>query len=196
MAKYEDRVLHDIDGIEEYDNPLPGWLMAIWWGSLIFAVVYIGFYALSFGDGGSMDAEYRAEATEQSKQVEAYFAAHPVVPPSAEELLAGAQNTELLAKARAKFQEKCVRCHGAQAQGAVGPNLTDDHWLHGGRVLDIFRTITKGVDGKGMPKFGRELDRDEIAMLVSFIRSIQGSKPANPKPPEGKVAAPEPLPGG
>ena len=91
MAQFEDKVLHELDGIEEYDNPMPGWLMAIWWGSLIFSAAYLIFYALSFGEG-SMEAEYRGETQTALAAVQAHFDANPLVPPSAAELLAGAGN--------------------------------------------------------------------------------------------------------
>ena len=95
MAEYEDKVLHELDGIREYDNPMPGWLMAIWWGSLIFAAAYLAFYALSFGEG-SMEAEYRGETQQAVTAVDAYFDANPLVPPSPADLLAGATDPAVL----------------------------------------------------------------------------------------------------
>ena len=80
MAQFEDKVLHELDGIKEYDNPMPGWLMAIWWGSLIFSAAYLIFYALSFGEG-SMEAEYRGETQQALAAVQAHFDANPLVPP-------------------------------------------------------------------------------------------------------------------
>ena len=80
---------HAYDGIQEYDNPLPGWLMAIWWGSLLFAALYIAFYALSFGEG-TMEAEYRSASSKDLAAIQAYFDAHPLVPPTPAQLLKGA----------------------------------------------------------------------------------------------------------
>lgn len=194
MAEFEDKVLHELDGIEEYDNPMPGWLMAIWWGSLIFAAVYLGFYALSFGEG-SMEAEYRAGTQQAVASVDAYFAANPLVPPSSADLLAGATNPAVLEMGRARFTRTCAPCHGERAQGLIGPNLTDDRWIHGGTVQQIFQTVAKGWPAKGMPPWGRALKPEELAALVSYVRSIQGSNPPNARPPEGEVAVPEPIPG-
>lgn len=193
MALYEDKVLHEADGIKEYDNPMPGWLMAIWWGSLIFAAAYLGFYALSFGEG-SMEAEYRAGAQQAVTAVDAYFDAHPLVPPSPAQLLAGARDPAVLEVGRARFARTCAPCHGERAQGLIGPNLTDDHWIHGGTVEQIFQTVAKGWPAKGMPPWGRALKPEELAALVSYIRSIQGSNPPNARPPEGEQVAPEPIP--
>ncbi len=193
MAQYEDKVLHELDGIREYDNPMPGWLMAIWWGSLIFSAAYIVFFALSFGEG-SMESEYRGDAQKAVSTIDAYYAAHPLIPPTSAELLGGAANPDVLQKAAARFGRTCAPCHGEKAQGLIGPNLTDDSWLHGGTVEQIFQTIAKGWPSKGMPPWGRALKPEEISALVSYVRSLQGSNPANPKPPEGDRAVPEPIP--
>jgi len=193
MAEFDDKVLHELDGIREYDNPMPGWLMAIWWGALIFGAVYIAFYALSFGEG-SMEAEYRGEAQKAVTAVDAYFAEHPLVPPSPAALLAGTRDPAVLETGRARFARTCAACHGEQAQGLIGPNLTDDRWIHGGSVEQIFQTIAKGWPAKGMPPWGRALKPEELAALVSYVRSLQGSNPPGAKPPEGDPVVPEPIP--
>lgn len=195
MAKYEDKVLHELDGIKEYDNPMPGWLMAIWWGSLIFAAGYLIFHALSFGEG-SMESEYREQAERAVAEVQAYFDANPLVPPSPAELLAGAKDPAVLEIGRARFTRSCAPCHGEHAQGLIGPNLTDDRWLHGGKVEQIFQTVAKGWPAKGMPPWGRALKPEELSAVVSYVRSVQGSNPPHPRPPEGDPVAPEPIPGG
>jgi cytochrome c oxidase cbb3-type subunit 3 len=194
MAEYEDKVLHELDGIKEYDNPMPGWLMAIWWGSLIFAAAYLIFYALSFGEG-SMEAEYRGETQRDLAAVQAYFDANPLVPPSPAELLAGAKDPAVLEMGASRFARSCAPCHGPSAQGLIGPNLTDDRWIHGGSVEQIFQTVAKGWPPKGMPPWGRALKPEELAALVSYVRSLQGSNPPNAKPGEGDPVAPEPIPG-
>jgi cytochrome c oxidase cbb3-type subunit 3 len=195
MATYQDKVLdHDVDGIREYDNPLPGWLMSILWGTIIFSAAYIAFYALAFAPA-SMRGEYRQEAIAERTKLQAYFAAHPLVPPSTEDLLAGAVNPDVLGVGQARFTKTCSPCHGPDAQGLIGPNLTDDRWIHGGQVTQIFNTIAKGVPAKGMPPWGRAIAPEELAALVSFVRSVQGTTPANPKPPEGDPVVAEPLPG-
>jgi cytochrome c oxidase cbb3-type subunit 3 len=195
MASYEDKLLdHDADGIREYDNPMPGWLMGILWGAIIFAILYLGYYALSYGDGG-YQSEYRGDRVAYRTDVQDYFAKNPLEPPAADELLAGAANADVVAKGKERFVKTCASCHGDAAQGLIGPNLTDNRWIHGGKVLQIFNTIAKGVPAKGMPPWGRALPPEDLSALVSYIRSAQGSKPADPKPPEGDPAEPEPLPG-
>ncbi|MBM4370230.1 MAG: c-type cytochrome [Deltaproteobacteria bacterium] len=194
MAEYEDRIIHDVDGIEEYDNPMPGWLSAILWGSILFSVLYLMYYALAFGDGWK-DSRARAEALGRRALVQAHFDANPLVPPSREGLLAGAADPAVLDAGRERFLKTCASCHGEQAQGLIGPNLCDGHWLHGGDVLSIFGTVAKGVPAKGMPPWGRALPPEDLAALVSFIRSLQGSNPPDAKAPEGQPVAAEPVPG-
>ena len=134
MAQFEDKVLHELDGIKEYDNPMPGWLMAIWWGSLIFAAAYLIFYALSFGEG-SMEAEYRADTEQALTAVQAHYDANPLVPPTAAELLAGAGNAAVVELGATRFAKSCASCHGAQAQERV------DHAVH--------HPVVAGDDGGG-----------------------------------------------
>ncbi|MCC6133493.1 MAG: c-type cytochrome [Acidobacteria bacterium] len=193
MAEYEDKILHDIDGIKEYDNPLPGWLMAIWWGSLLFSALYIAFYALSFGEP-TMEAEYRSAAEKDLAALQAHFDAHPIVAPTPAELLSGAKNPEVLSAGAARFAKTCASCHGQQAQGLIGPNLTDERWIHGGSVEQIFHSIVKGWPAKGMPPWGRAIPQKEIAALVSYVRSLQGTNPPNAKPAEGEPFKAEALP--
>ncbi len=194
MAQYDDKVLHELDGIKEYDNAMPGWLMAIWWGSLLFSAGYVMFYALSFGEG-TMEAEYRQQTQQAVTSVQAYFDANPLVPPKPAELLAGAANEAVLDAGASRFSRSCAACHGEQAQGLIGPNLTDERWLHGGSVEQIFQTVAKGWPAKGMPPWGRALRPEELSSLVSYIRSLQGSAPPNPRAPEGEAFSPEPVPG-
>jgi len=194
MPQFEDKVLHELDGIKEYDNPMPGWLMAIWWGSLIFSAAYLMFYALSFGEG-SMEAEYRGETQTALAAVQAYHNANPLVPPAPAALLAGAKDPAVLTLASARFARTCAPCHGEQAQGLIGPNLTDNRWIHGGSVEQIFQTVANGWPPKGMPPWGRTLKPEELSALVSYIRSLQGSNPPNARPAEGDPFVPEPIPG-
>jgi len=195
MAKqYPDKVLHDVDGIEEYDNPLPGWLNAILYGSIVFSVLYIMYYALSFAPA-SYKSEYRHETVSARAELQKYFDENPLVPPSAAALLTGASDPAVIKLGKERFAKTCASCHGEAAQGLIGPNLTDNAWLHGGKVTQVFSTIAKGVPARGMPPWGRAIAPDELAALVSYIRSVQGSKPADPKAPEGNIVEAEALTG-
>ena len=120
MAEFEDKVLHELDGIKEYDNAMPGWLMAIWWGSLIFSAAYLIFYALSFGEG-SMEAEYRGATQQAVAAVQAYFDANPLVPPSPAELLAGAKDPAVLETGRVALRAHLRRLPRREGAGADRP---------------------------------------------------------------------------
>ena len=185
MAQFEDKVLHELDGIKEYDNPMPGWLMAIWWGSLVFAAAYLIFYALSFGEG-SMESEYRADTQQSLAAVQGYFDAHPLVPPKAADLLAGAKNAAVLDLGAARFAKSCAPCHGPQAQGLIGPNLTDDRWIHGGSVEQVFQTIVKGWPAKGMPPWGPVLGPEKVRKVAAYIVTLKNTNHPG-KDPQGEA---------
>jgi cytochrome c oxidase cbb3-type subunit 3 len=142
-----------------------------------------------------MEAEYRAQTQQQVATVQAHFDANPLVSPTPAELLAGVKDPAVLEVGAARFARSCAACHGAQAQGLIGPNLTDDRWIHGGSVEQIFQSIAKGWPAKGMPPWGRAVKPEELAALVAHVRSLQGSNPPNARPAEGDPFAPEPIPG-
>ena len=142
-----------------------------------------------------MEAEYRQATQQAVTAVDAYFAANPLVPPSPAQMLAGAADPAVLEAGRARFTKTCAACHGERAQGLIGPNLTDDRWIHGGTVEQIFQSVAKGWPAKGMPPWGRALKPEELTALVSYVRSIQGSSPPNARAPEGERVVPEPIPG-
>ncbi len=194
MPRYEDKIIHDVDGIEEYDNPMPGWLMSILWGAMIFSVIYLMFYALAFGDSDK-DSLARGEALERRAAVQEYFDENPLVPPTPEELLAGAADPDVLELGKTRWIKTCASCHGDEGQGLIGPNVCDEYWLHGGEVTKIFTTVAKGVPAKGMPPWGRAIAPEELAALVSYIRSLQGTTPGDAKKAEGERFEPEPIPG-
>lgn len=180
-----DRLLsHAYDGIEEYDNPLPGWWVWIFWATIIFSVGYWAYYQM--GPGPSVVAVYEAEMREAA-------ARQPVVPAagtvSDQTLRALEKNAAAIAQGKAIFAGKCVPCHGDRGQGIVGPNLTDDYWIHGGRPSEIYRTITEGVPEKGMVPWKTQLSAEEIAAVSAYVLSLRGTKPPNAKPPEGQQVA-------
>ena len=163
MAVYEDKVLHELDGIKEYDNAMPGWLMAIWWGSLIFSAAYLDLLrALSFGEG-SMDSEYRGDTQTALTADAGALRRQPDRGAVAGDAARRRQGPRGPApSAAARFAKSCASCHGEKAQGLIGPNLTDDRWIHGGSVEQVFQTITKGWPAKGMPPWGRALKPEEL----------------------------------
>jgi cytochrome c oxidase cbb3-type subunit 3 len=173
---------HNYDGIEELDNHLPNWWLATLYGSIVFAIAYFGYYVI--GDGPSLVQEY--EHARQESQYAAYLRGDGNKGPTEEQLLAVYKDPGRRKEGQAVFAARCVPCHGDHAQGGIGPNLTDDYWLHGGKLVEIAHTVSNGVADKGMPPWGPVLKDREIESVVAYIRSLRGSNPAGAKAPQGE----------
>jgi cytochrome c oxidase cbb3-type subunit 3 len=85
------------------------------------------------------------------------------------------------------FTTNCVTCHGKNAEGTVGPNLSDEYWIHGGSLGEVFKSVKYGWPAKGMKSWSSDLTPVDMKNVVSYINSLQGSKPANAKAPEGEI---------
>jgi len=176
---------HTFDGIAELDNPTPAWFMVLFYGTIIFAVVYLLSYHV-FGWGVLQEEEYAIEL----KQAEESRTAMLLKPGNAankvnENNVEQSKDAAVLQSGAALFKTACAPCHGEQAQGIVGPNLTDEYWLHGGTIKDIFKTIKYGVPDKGMIAWEKTMRPKQIAELASYILSLQGSNPPGAKAPQG-----------
>ncbi|HEX9564869.1 MAG TPA: cbb3-type cytochrome c oxidase N-terminal domain-containing protein, partial [Gemmatimonadaceae bacterium] len=149
-----DRLLdHSYDDIQEYDNPMPRWWVIIFWITIVFAVLY-ALNVPGIGTGQGRVADYEADVARAQlarQQME------PAGGPSTEELAALASQPAALAEGKQVFVTYCAACHREDGGGLIGPNLTDDPWIHGGQVADIRRTIDQGVLEKGMPNWGKVL---------------------------------------
>ncbi|MGK5082487.1 c-type cytochrome [Bdellovibrionota bacterium FG-1] len=172
----------DYDGIEEHDNFLPRWWLGILYGSIIFAAGYFAYYSL--GTGPSLVQEYAADMRSIEQKKAAVGSSAKAM--TEDELKTYIKQPEHRALGQQIFQGKCLPCHGPQGQGNIGPNLTDDYWIHGGQLTDIVKTITTGVADKGMPPWGPLLKPDEIYSVAGYIRSLRGTNPPNPKAPQGE----------
>jgi cytochrome c oxidase cbb3-type subunit 3 len=177
---------HTFDGIEELDNPTPAWFMVLFYGSIIFAIGYLLNYHV-FNFGKLQDEEYAIEV----QQAEDAKTAMLMKPGNAanqvnENNVTISEDKTQLADAALLFKNACSPCHGENAQGIVGPNLTDEFWLHGGSVKDIFKTIKYGVPDKGMIAWEKTMRPKQIAAMANYILSLEGSHPAGAKAPQGK----------
>lgn len=175
---------HNYDGIHELDNVLPPWWVKLFYGTIIFGVVYLGYYQIA--EGNDQTAEFNVEMEEARLAVEEYKkTAKDLIDANTVTLLTDAGD---LAAGKKIFETNCIACHRADAGGAIGPNLTDEHWLLGGGIKNVFNTITKGGrDGKGMVAWQGTLKPSEIQLVASYILSLQGSNPKDAKVPEGEV---------
>ena len=182
-----DKILdHDYDGIQEYDNDLPKWWIALFILTTIYGVYYA--VQLHIGDGLDQIALLEKEMAAYEKQAEITEAKQPKKELSSDELLALLNNEENMLKAKEVYIAKCAACHLAEGQGLVGPNLTDDYWLHGGSILDIYNVIVEGVPAKGMIAWRNLLSEEEIRGLSAYIWNLHGTNPPNPKAPQGELA--------
>ena len=187
-----DRILeHDYDGIREYDNPMPGWWVYIFWATIAFAVLY-WLNVPGLGSGKGRIAAYQADLARAQAKYGAPSA--PAVALSEADLLAAAQDPAKLALGRTTFTTNCAACHGADGGGVIGPNLTDDHWIHGGAPLNLLGTVQNGVLDKGMPAWNAVLKPEQVEAVVAYVATLHGTTPANPKAPQG-VKAGEAAPG-
>ena len=176
---------HEFDGISELNNPTPAWFMVLFYGSIIIAVIYMLNYEV-LGFGANQDEEYIAEV-EQAAVDKVAFLSKPGNAKNAvnESNIVQSKEDGIIKSGALLFQNRCTPCHGEHAEGIVGPNLTDEFWLHGGSVNDVFKTIKYGVPEKGMIAWEKSLSAQQISDLTNYILSLQGSKPANAKAPQG-----------
>ena len=173
---------HTYDGIAELDNPTPPWFMYLFYSSIVIAVVYLLIFHV-VGDGKIMTTEYAEEIAVAEKANELYMKKFAnSVNENNVIVLTDAKSIEDGSKIYAK---NCVACHGDKGQGGVGPNLTDEFWLHGGAPKNVFHTLTEGVPEKGMISWKKTLNPIQIQHLVSFLSRFQGTNPENAKAPQG-----------
>lgn len=175
---------HDYDGIRELDNVLPPWWVYLFYGTIIFGVVYMVRFHVA-GDY-TQDEEYEQEVAEARLAIEEYKkTAKDLVDASTVEYLSEAAD---LSAGEKLFTTNCVVCHMADGGGGIGPNLTDEYWILGGGIKNIFTTVSEGGrDGKGMIAWKQSLKPLEIAQVSSYIMTMGGTTPVNPKAPEGEV---------
>lgn len=180
---------HDFDGIEELDNPTPPWWR---WGfviSVIISVVYIWVYEIA----KTSPNQYQELAIETEKAEAAVKEFLAKSAANVDENTVVFLNDEAnIGAGKAVFIQMCAACHAQDGGGnEVGPNLTDEYWLHGGSIKDIFKTVKYGVPEKGMKSWKDDFSPVQIAQLSSYVKSLKGSRPANPKDPQGTIYADE-----
>jgi len=175
---------HNYDGIRELDNNLPPWWVYLFYASIVFGVVYLARFHV-FNDY-DQELEYEQEVAAAQLEIEVYKkTAKDLVDANTVELLTDAAD---ISAGKGIYEGNCVACHMADGGGGIGPNLTDQNWILGGGIKNVFSTISEGGrDGKGMIAWKQNLKPVEIAQVASYVLSFQGTTPANPKAPEGDI---------
>lgn len=182
-AEADEDMGHDFDGIHELNNPTPPWWK---WGfvfTVCFGIVYFWRTEISHSAPGQLEELAAAEEKAAVAKEEYLKKAANNIDESNVVLLTDPDD---LAAGQKMFISNCAPCHGPQGQGVVGPNLTDDYWLHGGKLNEVFKTIKYGVADKGMKAWQEDFSPKQLAQLASFIKSIHGSHPPNAKEAQGQ----------
>lgn len=178
---------HEYDGIYELDNKLPPWWVAMFYLSIVFAGVYLFYYHVS-DMGMSQQQEYETEMALGEEQVAEYLAKQANL--IDESNVVALTDEASLAAGKSIFIANCAACHGQLGEGTVGPNMTDNYWIHGGTIKDVFKTIKYGVPEKGMISWQTQLRPTDMHQVASYILTLQGTNPPNPKAPEGDLFEP------
>jgi len=186
VEKEEDILLdHDYDGIKELDNALPPW----WKYGFYFTIAVAALYLLRFHvwkTGPDPQQEYDQEMKVAAAQVEAY---RKKVGDMVDEKTVTMADAAGITEGDKLFHSNCFACHGVKGEGTVGPNLTDNYWLHGGTINDVFKTIKYGYPDKGMQSWEKAYSSSQLKNLASYVKSLAGTNPPNAKAPQGDLFA-------
>ncbi len=177
---------HEYDGIVEYDNPTPGWWHVIFLGSVLFSAVYFFYYTFS----PMATTPQSRLAAAQTAEFQALFADIGVLSRDEETVLSLMGDPQWMPVAEGLFATNCVSCHGAQGQGLVGPNLTDDHYKNVTDIAGVIDVIDAGAAGGAMPGWGNRLHPNEIVLLAAYVADMRGRNLPGPRGPEGEVIPP------
>lgn len=175
---------HEYDGIRELDNNLPPWWKYGFYLTIIVSIIYLINYHVI-----KTSPLQKEEYTNSVKQAEIEIAEYMKTSANNvdESTVKMIEAAEEIAAGKELFISNCAACHGKSGEGSVGPNLTDDYWLHGGSIQDVFKTIKYGWADKGMKSWKEDFSPIQIAQLSSFIKTIRGTNPANPKEKQGDL---------
>jgi len=178
---------HDYDGIKELDNHLPPWWKWLFYVTIIWGAVYVIGYHYA-GWFPLQEQEYATEMEEANATKLAQQTTSAEAGGFDESALVYTEDAEILAAGSKLYTRNCIPCHGAAGEGnAIGPNLTDNYWLHGGNIKNVFTIIKEGVPSKGMISWESQLSPTQIRDVSIYVLSLVGSNPANGKAPQGTL---------
>lgn len=175
---------HDYDGIKELDNNLPPWWVYLFYGCIAFALIYMVRFEILGADNQEM--ELKKEVAQAKIDIAEYMKTAPDV--MDEKTVTLLTEPADLAAGKEIFTTNCAACHRADAGGQIGPNLTDNNWILGGGIKNVFHTLVNGGrDGKGMISWKGTLKPKEMQKVASYVLSLKGSNPKDPKAPDGEI---------
>jgi cytochrome c oxidase cbb3-type subunit 3 len=184
LEKEQDIMLdHDYDGIRELDNSMPPWWLAIFYITILITPIYIWYnhysdYALS------QEQEFAEEVKRAEIAVKKYLATQADMVD--ENTVVAVTEGQMINVGKSIYEVNCAACHGMSGEGGIGPNMTDEYWLHGGSIKDVFKTIKYGVPEKGMISWKSQLRPADMQKIASYILTLKGTNPPNAKEPQGE----------
>lgn len=171
---------HEYDGIRELDNDLPPWWKWLFYITIVFAIVYLVRLFVFEADDLVQQSEFNKEMAQAASLA-------PSQSPSETIEIKVLTDPTSLANGKAIFDKICAVCHLVDGGGLVGPNMTDDYWIHGNTMQDMFNTVTNGVLEKGMISYKDQYSPQQRLEVLSYIITLHGTTPANPKAPQGEL---------
>ena len=165
------------------DNPVPGWFNFLFYGSIAVGIMYfITYHVADWGPSQEQEYVIEMKAADEEKKLYLSNSANKID----ESTVAISTEAPVISAGKAVYDANCVACHGDKGQGTVGPNLTDEYWLHGGKITNVFKTIKYGVPEKGMISWEKTLTPKQISEVSNYIMSLEGTNPANGKAAQGE----------
>lgn len=180
---------HEYDGIKEYDNPTPGWWYMVWAGSAVFCVLYVLVYH------SMVPTLHERYAAKEARALDVRFAELRKLPEGEDKLLAIMAEPIWLEQGESIFKSSCTLCHGQQAEGLVGPNLTDEFYKNFTTLTGLYDVVLHGAANGAMPpRGGAPLKDEEVALVAAYVASLRGTNVPGPRGPEGVEIPPFPEP--
>ena len=174
---------HNYDGIQEMDYGMPPWLRYVFLGTFIFAVFYVpAFLIFDIIPDQKTELDNQIQHAALLAEARAKAGMMSITAETAE----FSEDAGIIEAGNAIFQQNCAVCHAKDGGGGVGPNLTDEYWLHGNDIKAVFKTVSEGVPSKGMIPWKGKLNPKDIQDVSNYILSLAGTTPANPKEPQGE----------
>lgn len=180
---------HNYDGIQELDNPLPAWWVYLFYITIVFAFVYMIIFSFFVPSTGALADQQMEKLTTKPAQTAAPSSESEAETSSASvpAELTFPNDEDALETGKKVYDSKCLACHGTKGEGLVGPNMTDDYWIHGkGTEADMYKVVMEGVPDKGMISWQPLLSDEEIKAVIVYIKTLRGTNPANAKAPQGE----------
>lgn len=185
-AEPQDKVVHSYDGIEEYDNHLPNWWLVTLFATIVFGIGYYFHYEVLRSGPSQLEAYEQSVAADRAAAAARARRAGALTDETFATL---ARDPAIVRAGQGVFTAQCVACHGPNGGGTIGPNLTDNAWIHGPRATQIYRTISEGVPARGMPAWGPQLGEERSQAVTAYLLTLRNTNVAGGKAPQGDVAA-------